>query len=127
MMKLKQELVNAAKTLLKEKSLKDDVKAANDIERIEEILNEPIMTVTLYNKAVRLDRELIENYPEITELCNAADAMQKVLGIRSERRIGQPEDIVKQNLITDMFGIYASVLLKHQIIDCIKEFIDSVG
>ena len=127
MMKLKQELVNAAKTLLKEKSLKDDVKAANDIERIEEILNEPIMTVTLYNKAVRLDQKLIKNYPEITDLCSAADAMQNVLGIRSERRIGQPEDIVKQDLITDMFGIYASVLLKHQIIDCIKEFIDSVG
>ena len=116
-MKLKQELVNAAKTLLKEKSLKDDVKAANDIERIEEILNEP----------VRLDQKLIKNYPEITDLCSAADAMQNVLGIRSERRIGQPEDIVKQDLITDMFGIYASVLLKHQIIDCIKEFIDSVG
>lgn len=127
MMKLKQELVNAAKTLLKEKSLKDDVKAANDIERIEEILNEPIMTVTLYNKAVRLDQKLIKNYPEITDLCSAADAMQNVLRIRSERRIGQPEDIVKQDLITDMFGIYASVLLKHQIIDCIKEFIDSVG
>ena len=126
-MKLKQELVNAAKTLLKEKSLKDDVKAANDIERIEEILNEPIMTVTLYNKAVRLDQKLIKNYPEITDLCSAADAMQNVLRIRSERRIGQPEDIVKQDLITDMFGIYASVLLKHQIIDCIKEFIDSVG
>ena len=126
-MKLKQELVNVAKTLLKEKSLKDDAKAANDIERIEEILNEPIMTDTLYNEAVRLDQKLIEDYPEITELCNAADAMQKALGIRSERRISQPEDIVKQDLITDMFGIYASVLLKHQKIDCIKEFIDSVG
>ncbi len=40
--------------------------------------------------------------------------------------IDQPEDIVKQDLITDMFGIYASVLLKHQKVDCIKEFIDSV-
>ena len=126
-MKLKQELVNVAKKLLDEKSLKDDAKAANDIERIEEILNEPIMTDTLYNEAVRLDQKLIEDYPEITELCNAADAMQKALGIRSERRISQPEDIVKQDLITDMFGIYASVLLKHQKIDCIKEFIDSVG
>ena len=106
--------------------MKDDAKAANDIERIEEILNEPIMTDTLYNEAVRLDRKLIKNCPEITELCSAADAMQKVLGIRSERRIRQPEDIVKQNLITDMFGIYASVLLKHKKIDCIKEFIDSV-
>ena len=126
-MKLKQELVNVAKKLLDEKSLKDDAKAANDIERIEEILNEPIMTDTLYNEAVRLDRKLIENYPEIAELCSAAGAMQKELGIRSERRISQPEDIVKQDLITDMFGIYASVLLKHQKIDCIKEFIDSVG
>ncbi len=125
-MKLKPELVTMEKTLLKEKSLKDDVKAANDIERIEEILNEPILTDTLYNKTVILDQKLIENYPEITELCSAADAMQKVLGIRSERRISQLEDIVKQDLITDMFGIYASVLLKHQIIDCIKEFIDSV-
>lgn len=126
MMKLKKELVNVAKKLLDEKSLEDDVKAANDIERIEEILNEPIMTDTLYNEAVRLDRKLIENYPEIAELCSAADAMQKELGIRSERRISQPEDIVKQDLITDMFGIYASVLLKHQKVDCIKEFIDSV-
>lgn len=125
-MKLKKELVNVAKKLLDEKSLEDDVKAANDIERIEEILNEPIMTDTLYNEAVRLDRKLIENYPEIAELCSAADAMQKELGIRSERRISQPEDIVKQDLITDMFGIYASVLLKHQKVDCIKEFIDSV-
>ncbi len=126
MMKLKKELVNVAKKLLDEKSLEDDVKAANDIERIEEILNEPIMTDTLYNEAVRLDRKLIENYPEIAELCSEADAMQKALGIRSERRISQPEDIVKQDLITDMFGIYASVLLKHQKVDCIKEFIDSV-
>ena len=126
MMKLKKELVNVAKKLLDEKSLEDDVKAANDIERIEEILNEPIMTDTLYNEAVRLDRKLIENYPEIAELCSAVDAMQKELGIKSERRISQPEDIVKQDLITDMFGIYASILLKHQKVDCIKEFIDSV-
>lgn len=125
-MKLKPELVNEAKTLLKEKSLKDDAKAANDIERIEEILNAPIITETLYDEAVRLDRELMKRYPEIEELCNTADAMQKVLGIRNERRISQPEDITIQNLITDMFGIYASVLLKHQKIDCIKEFIDSV-
>ena len=125
-MKLKKELVNVAKKLLDEKSLEDDVKAANDIERIEEILNEPIMTDTLYNEAVRLDRKLIENYPEIAELCSAVDAMQKELGIKSERRISQPEDIVKQDLITDMFGIYASILLKHQKVDCIKEFIDSV-
>ena len=125
-MKLKQELVNVAKILLEEKSLKDDVKAANDIERIEEILNEPVMTDTLYNEAVVLDQERIGNYPEIEELCSAAVAMQKALGIRNERRISQPENIAVQNLITDMFGIYASVLLKHQKIDCIKEFIDSV-
>lgn len=126
-MKLKQELVNVAKKLLDEKSLKDDTKAANDIGRIEKIINAPIITETMCDEAVRLDRELIENYPEIAELCSVADAMQKVLGIRNERRISQPENIAVQNLITDMFGIYASVLLKHQKIDCIREFIDSVG
>ena len=126
-MKLKQELVNVAKKLLDEKSLKDDTKAANDIGRIEKIINAPIITETMRDEAVRLDRELIENYPKIAELCSVADAMQKVLGIRNERRISQPENIAVQNLITDMFGIYASVLLKHQKIDCIREFIDSVG
>lgn len=125
-MKLKQELVDVAKKLVDGKSLKDDVKAANDIERIEKILNESIMTDKLYDEAVGLDQELIENYPEIKELCSIVDVMQKVLGIKNKKRISQPEDIVIQDLITDMFGIYASVLLKHRVIHCIKEFIDSV-
>lgn len=125
-MRLKKELVNLAKKLLAEQSLKDDVKASDDIKRIEKILNEPILTVELYNEAVWLDRELIEHYPEIEDLCNTAIAMQEALGIKSRRSNGQPEDAILQNLITDMFGIYASVLLKHQKIDCIKKFIDSV-
>lgn len=125
-MRLKQELVNIAKELLDKQSLKEDVKASNDIKRIERILNGPILAVELYNEAVLLDRELMERYPEIEDLCNTAKTMRKALGIKGRKSNEKPEDAILQALITDMFGIYASVLLNHQKIDYIKQFIDSV-
>ena len=56
----------------------------------------------------------------------AGTAMQKVLGILNNEKTFSVIEQVQGNLGTDYFAILASVLVKHQVIAHVKEFIKSV-
>lgn len=119
------ELVDSAKMLLDTKSIYDDTKAANDLENICFMIDNAQPTTQFMNEAVQLHRRINYAYPEIAEMHRIATTMSNPLN--SHREGVQSEyDAILKDLNSDRFGIFASVLLKHGKISCIKEFIEKV-
>ena len=77
------------------------------------------------NAAKRLDIRINEDYPEINEMHSIASNMAKPARIDQDKLFFEYDAILK-DLNSDLYGILASVLLKHGKISCIKEFIESV-
>ena len=125
MMHLNKKLVERAKELLNIKSLHDDIKASHDVETIKLTLFNSQPTLEYVQSCKILHKTINEDYPEIREMHRVASEMTSVLGMTSEKTYSE-FDAIQQALISDMFGIYASVLLKHEEISCMKDFIDSV-
>ena len=127
MMHLYENLKDEALKLIDIKSTVDDVKAGEDLGKIEQMYNSANNTQEYISAACGLDNYLREKYKEIERLCEAGTAMQKALGIcnNSEKAFSELEQ-VQSNLVTDYFGILAGVLVKHDVISYAKEFIKSV-
>lgn len=126
-MHLYENLKDEALKLIDIKSTVDDVKAGEDLLKIEQMYNSANNTQEYISDASKLDNYLRGKYKEIERLCEAGTAMQKALGIcnNSEKAFSELEQ-VQSNLVTDYFGILASVLVKHDVISYAKEFIKSV-
>lgn len=119
------EYVDLAVKLMDAKSEFDDVKALNDANEINFMITTAKPTVEFVDAAKRLDRRINEDYPEINEMHNIASNMINYMSICQNKTYSEYDAILK-DLNSDLYGILASVLLKHGKISCIKEFIESV-
>ena len=119
------EQVELAVKLIDTKSKHYDIKASNDINEINIMLSTAKPTVEFVNLAKRLDKRINEDYPEIDEMHKIASNLANSVSLYQERSCSEYDAILK-DLNSDIYGILASVLLKHGKISCIKEFIESV-
>ncbi len=120
-----EELVQLVEKIIDAKSTYDDIKAANDLYEIDCAINNAQPTIGFINAAKQLDRRIHEDYPEIDEMHRIASAMAPIRE-KSDSTLYSEYEVVLKVLKSDRFGIFASVLLKHGKIACIKEFIKSV-
>ncbi len=119
------EQVELAVKLVDIKSKYDDIKASKDVDEIEAMIHTAKPTVEFVNAAKQLDKRINEDYPEIKEMHNIASNMANPARICQDKSFSEYDAILK-DLNSDLYGIWASVLLKHGKISCIKEFIESV-
>ncbi len=119
------EQVELAVKLVDIKSKYDDIKASKDVAEIEAMIHTAKPTVEFVNAAKQLDKRINEDYPEINEMHNIASNMANPARICQDKLFSEYDAILK-DLNSDLYGILASVLLKHGKISCIKEFIESV-
>ena len=119
------EQVELAVKLVDIKSKYDDIKASKDVAEIEAMIHTAKPTVEFVNAAKQLDKRINEDYPEINEMHNIASNMAHPARICQDKSFSEYDAILK-DLNSDLYGILASVLLKHGKISCIKEFIESV-
>lgn len=119
------EQVEFAKKLIDTKSKQDDIKALNDVNEINFVIKTAIPTVEFVNAAKRLNKRINEDYPEINEMHKIASNMTNPIRLRKEKTFSE-YDAILSDLNSDVYGILASVLLKHEKISCIKEFIERV-
>lgn len=127
MMYLHEELRDRALQLIDMKSTADDIKAGRDLALINNVVNAVNISPEYINHGVRLDIKLNKEYPDIQLLRDAANTMRNVLGTNVKENVYKtPERCVIDDLTTDYFGILACVLMKHQIISVIKDFIRAV-
>lgn len=119
------EQVELAKKLIDTKSKQDDIKALNDVNEINFVIKTAIPTVEFVNAAKRLNKRINEDYPEIDEMHKIASNMTNPIRLRQEKTFSE-YDAILSDLNSDVYGILASVLLKHEKISCIKEFIERV-
>ncbi len=117
--------VELAKKLIDAKSKQDDIKALNDVNEINSMIETAIPTVEFVNAAKRLNKSINEDYPEIDAMHRIATNMTNPIKLYQEKAFSE-YDAVLSDLNSDVYGILASVLLKHGKISCIKEFIESV-
>ncbi len=119
------EYVDLAVKLMDDKSEIDDIKAINDLNEIKFMVNTAKPTVEFVNSAKLLHKRINEDYPKIDEMHRVASSM--VNPMRScPKESYSKYDAILADLNSDMYGILATVLLKHGKISCIKEFIQSV-
>lgn len=119
------EQVELAVKLIDSKSKYDDIKALNDVTQINTMINTAKPTVEFVNAAKQLDKRINKDYPEINEMHNIASNMARPASICQDKSFSEYDAILK-DLNSDLYGILASVLLKHGKISCIKEFIESI-
>ncbi len=112
------EQVELAVKLIEIKSKYDDIKASNDVSEINTMINTAKPTVEFVNAAKQLDKRINEDYPEINEMHNIASNMANSASISQDKSFSEYDAILK-DLNSDLYGILASVLLKHGKISCI--------
>lgn len=120
-----EELAQFALKIIDDKSTQDDIKASFDLGEISNTLDAAIPTQEFIDSANKLHERIQKDYPEIDEMHAVASKMIRI------SRVGNDEtrseyDIILSDLKSDMYGILASVLLKHEKVSCIKDFIKSV-
>ena len=120
------EYVDLAVKLMDDKSEIDDVKAINDLNEIKFMINTAKPTVEFVNSAKLLHKRINEDYPKIDEMHRVASSMVNPMRLCSKESYSK-YDAILADLNSDMYGILATVLLKHGKISCIKEFIQSVN
>lgn len=112
--------------LIAAKGTVDDVKAAMDLENIERVMRMDKNISLFVHEGTKLDERLKREYPEIRKMCDIANSM--LLGGTENEHPQYYTDTcnIRDILITDSYGILTSVLVKHNIVSSIKEFIQRV-
>lgn len=114
--KYEKALIDSAYELIKEKSHKDDVKAAEDLYVLDTIL----CGIQTYFNLYGVDEKLRKEYKTIGMLENIQSAFSYNDG-KPMKRIITEEERLMNRLESDKIGIMADVLLKHGKIKCIDE------
>lgn len=114
--KYEKALIDSAYKLIKEKSHKDDVKAAEDLYVLDTILCGTQTHFNLYG----VDEKLRKEYKTIGMLENIQSDFSYNDG-KPMKRIITEEERLMNRLESDRIGIMADVLLKHGKIKCIDE------
>lgn len=124
MMYLKKDLVNKAIELIDEKSKADELKAFTDVSDINKMIENLQTSADYRYYGIQLDERLRRDYPSIEKLQELGRNMVDNSGNNNTKY-----DVVSAiiaNLNADKYGIYADVLLKHEVINDMKKFIEKV-
>ena len=116
------ELVDKAKDILKSKGAVDKVKAKNDLEQIDAILQEYIasgkydqITVVQLDERIRREYNIIQ---DIDKLSSQRQSSTLIADIYSDPYI--------DNLNEDQYGIFYDVLLKEGLVHTLEDFVKKV-
>ena len=124
MMYFEKDLVNKAIELIDEKSKADELKAFTDVRDINKMIENLQTSADYRYYGIRLDERLRRDYPSIEKLQELGRNMVDNSGNNNTKY-----DVVSAiiaNLNADKYGIYADVLLKHEVINDMKKFIEKV-
>lgn len=123
-MYFKKDLVNKAIELIDEKSKADELKAFTDVSDINKMIENLQTSADYRYYGIQLDERLRRDYPSIEKLQELGRNMVNNSGNNNTKY-----DVVSAiiaNLNADKYGIYADVLLKHEVINDMKKFIEKV-
>lgn len=119
-------------TVRKKKTV-DDIKAGNDLKEINRIISclEVNINISLYiqkniKEGIALNRRLREEYPEIQNMCDVINNMSPNRNENIKSVNASISDELKEILRTDQFGIMTGVLIKHNVVSDIKEFVQEI-
>lgn len=124
MMYFKKDLVNKAIGLIDEKSKSDKLKTFTDVNDINNMIRNLQINRDYQCDAIKLNQRLREEYPNIEKLLNLGRSM-----VNNSVDYNTRYDVVYaiiDDLNADKYGIYVDVLLKHKVINDMKEFIEKV-
>ncbi len=124
MMCFEKDLVNKAIALIDEKSKSDELKAFTDVNDINNMIRNLQINRDYQCDAIKLNQRLREEYPNIEKLLNLGRRM--VNNSVGNNTIYDVVSAIIAELNADKYGIYVDVLLKHEVINDMKEFIEKV-
>ena len=124
MMYFEKDLVNKAIELIDGKSKSDELKAFTDVNDINNMIRNLQINRDYQCDAIKLNQRLREEYPNIEKLLNLGRRM-----VNNSVNNNTRYDVVSAVIVdlnADKYGIYVDVLLKHKVINDMKEFIEKV-
>lgn len=124
MMCFEKDLVNKAIALIDEKSKSDELKAFTDVNDINNMIRNLQINRDYQCDAIKLNQRLREEYPNIEKLLNLGRRM--VNNSVGNNTIYDVVSAIIADLNADKYGIYVDVLLKHEVINDMKKFIEKV-
>ena len=124
MMYFEKDLVNKAIELIDGKSKSDELKAFTDVNDINNMIINLQINRDYQWDAIKLNQRLREEYPSIEKLLNLGRSM--VNNSVGNNTIYDVVSAIIADLNADKYGIYVDVLLKHEVINDMKEFIEKV-
>lgn len=124
MMYFEKDLVNKAIALIDGKSKSDELKAFTDVNDINNMIRNLQINRDYQWDAIKLNQGLREEYPSIEKLLNLGRSM--VNNSVGNNTIYDVVSAIIAELNADKYGIYVDVLLKHEVINDMKEFIEKV-
>lgn len=123
-MYFEKDLVNKAIELIDGKSKSDELKAFTDVNDINNMIINLQINRDYQCDAIKLNQRLREEYPSIEKLLNLGRSM--VNNSVGNNTIYDVVSAIIADLNADKYGIYVDVLLKHEVINDMKEFIEKV-
>lgn len=124
MMYFEKDLVNKAIELIDGKSKSDELKAFTDVNDINNMIRNLQINRDYQCDAIKLNQRLREEYPSIEKLLNLGRSM--VNNNVGNNTIYDVVSAIIADLNVDKYGIYVDVLLKHEVINDMKKFIEKV-
>lgn len=124
MMYFKKDLVNKAIELIDEKSKSDELKAFTDVSDINNMIRNLQINRDYQCDTIKLNKRLREEYPSIEKLLNLGRSM--INNSVGNNTIYDVVSAIIADLNADKYGIYVNVLLKHEVINDMKKFIEKV-
>lgn len=123
-MYFKKDLANKAIELIDGKSKSDELKAFTDVNDINNMIRNLQINRDYQCDAIKLNQRLREEYPSIEKLLNLGRSM--VNNSVGNNTIYDVVSAIIADLNADKYGIYVDVLLKHEVINDMKKFIEKV-
>ena len=124
MMYFEKDLVNKAIELIDGKSKSDELKAFTDVNDINNMIINLQINRDYQCDAIKLNQRLREEYPSIEKLLNLGRSM--VNNSVGNNTIYDVVSAIIADLNADKYGIYVDVLLKHEVINDMKKFIEKL-
>lgn len=123
-MYFEKDLVNKAIELIDGKSKSDELKAFTDVNDINNMIINLQINRDYQCDAIKLNQRLREEYPSIEKLLNLGRSI--VNNSVGNNTIYDVVSAIIADLNADKYGIYVDVLLKHEVINDMKKFIEKV-
>lgn len=125
-MYFKDVLIDKAKEILKLESTKDDKKAVKDIAQILDMLELREESEKYLCNVRFLDNKMKNEYPVIINMIKTGNKMQNRKIFKNMNTLNDLIDVAVEDLKADIYGILLDILIKHNVVAKIEEFIDRV-